>query len=75
MTSHAQIKASTGHIRTCRDAWHDHLDRCLLCVVGEQSGHSLKCPTGEVIYGEYVASITANRECEHLEATDAPQST
>ncbi len=62
MTSHAQMKASTGHIQVCRRAWHEHELKCSQCwfLTG------LKCELGETLYGEYQASITANRDCEHI---------
>ncbi len=74
MTSHAQ----TNHIRICREAWHEHLKTCRICLASNWpriSPPSFLCESGQIAYGEYISSITANRDVEHLEATDAPSRT
>ena len=64
----------THHIQTCRKAWHEHIRpfngcrQCLSTLIGF-SGYQ-KCESGQVLYDEYVASITAHPQCENLVATD-----
>ena len=71
------MKAQTSHIEICRSKWHDHLDKCARCIVvgfGTISGRPPNfCELGSVLYDEYAAAITAHRDCEHLEAADAPE--
>lgn len=61
------LRAQTSHIQACRRAWHEHYYSCTKCALGIIS----TCEQGRVFYDEYVAAITANRECEHLNGTEA----
>ena len=67
------MKAQTSHIEACRRAWHEHLKNCRQCYFVELYAPEHFCDAGKVLYDEYAASITANRDCEHLEATGAPE--
>jgi hypothetical protein len=66
------MKAQTSHIETCRRAWHEHFDSCPECHFSTVTqGEHLTCEKGRFLWGEYAASITANRDCEHLTGTEA----
>ncbi|MCR4319795.1 MAG: hypothetical protein NUV74_05590 [Candidatus Brocadiaceae bacterium] len=51
-------------------AWFNHQANCKACQVFDFA----QCPTMGAEFHEVCAAITANPNCEKLEATDAPQS-
>ena len=62
------MKAQTHHIQACRRLWLEHLANCPPCYFAE-SDHF--CDVGKALHDELCSSITANRMCEQLIATEA----
>jgi len=63
------MKTDMSHIRACRAAIHAHLETCPECR--QYAKKWPVCLEGRACYEEFVASISAHRECEKLTATEA----
>ena len=66
-------RAQTHHIEACRNAWIKHHESCRACTDWIDNGLYLPtpCEQGRVLYDEYCQAIEANRDTEHLTATEA----
>ena len=63
------MNTDLSHIRLCSARWHTHLIECEGCFKSYYASQPGMCEAGQVLYGEYVASHEANRDCESIEAT------
>ena len=61
---------TTHHIQNCRASWRRHQKKCPMCKGREPWEF---CIPGTLAYGEWIASITANPQCENLVATDTKE--
>ena len=65
------MHSDTSHISLTRRLWFAHLQQCEACYRARVWSMGPACPEGQVAYGEYCAAIQANRDCEHVIATEA----
>ena len=65
------MKPDTSHISATRRLWFEHLQQCETCYRARMWTVPLSCEQGQALYDEYIASVLANRHCEHLTATEA----
>ena len=66
-------RARTDHIKTCRRYWLTHIDHCEQCQDHLTAYDIGFCETGQLFWDEWLASISANPQCENLVATDTQE--